>query len=253
VLVNSNFNTGAAVFGLGLAVWAKRNGRHPLIGLGAALCLWRPANCLPALAVLLASGWQRRELLESVAAAALFLVPLIALAFLVEPDWVALNRAILAAYVGWAGVGPHLIQAAGPLAYAGAQAAVAVAGMLVMRRRSLAEGAAFAFALSVFLATVGGAYSGAMALPALVLAAQNPRYVPLPAIAGFIGWMLTFAALATNFPVGVVAYWFVVQAYPLVRRPTRRVMEAPTVGTAQTIPSSQRASSDMRSGVHTGS
>ena len=228
VLVNSNFNAGVAVFGLGLALWAKRNGHYPLVGLGAALCLWRPANCLPALAVLLLSGWRRRELLEALAGGTLFMAPLIALAFLVEPDWLAINRAVLAAYVGWAGLGPHLIQAAGPLGYAAAQVVVAMAGVWVMRRRSLSDGAAFSYALSVVLATVGGAYSGAMALPALVLAAQDPRYVRLPAFAGLVGWVIAFALLAISFPVGVVAYWFVVQAYPLARR--RAGAETPAPG-----------------------
>lgn len=237
VLVNSNFNTGVSVFGLGLAIWAKRNGHYPLVGLGASLCLWRPANCLPALAVLLLSGWRPRELLESAAAAGLFMAPLVALAFLVEPNWLTINRDILGAYVGWAGLGPQLIRTAGPLAYAGAQVAVALAGLWVLRRRSLADGAAFAFALSVLLATVGGAYSGAMALPAIVLAAQDPRYVRLPAFAGLIGWVIALVLLANNFPVGIVAYWFVVQVYPLLRRPT-----ADTRAVAgQTFPSTQHA------------
>src|SRR5438105_4426661 len=34
VLVNSNFNVAVAVFGLGLAVWAKRAGNNSLVGLG---------------------------------------------------------------------------------------------------------------------------------------------------------------------------------------------------------------------------
>ncbi len=227
VLVNSNFNTGVAVFGLGLAIWAKRNGHYTLIGLGAALCLWRPANCLPALAVLLVSGWRPRELLGAASAGTLFMAPLVALAFLLEPNWLAINRTVLGEYVGWAGIGPHLIQSFGPLAYAAAQVAVGVAGIWVMRRRGLADGAAVSFALSVLLATVGGAYSGAMALPAILLAAQDSRYVRLPAFAGLVGWAQAFVLLAINFPVGVVAYWFVVQVYPLLRRPGSTSVAAP--------------------------
>jgi hypothetical protein len=237
VLVNSNFNTGVAVFGLGLAVWAKQCRRYPLVGLGAALSLWRPVNCLPVLAVLLMSGWRPRELLEAVAAAMLFMAPLIALAFAVEPDWVAINVRVLGEYVGWAGLGPHLIQAAGPIGYATAQLGVAILGVWLLRRRTVGEATAFSLALTVLLGTVGGAYSGAPALPALVLAARDPRYIRLPAAAGLVGWVQSFVLLAISFPVGVVSYWFVVQAYPLLRRPDagRRPIAA------QTAPSSQRA------------
>jgi hypothetical protein len=235
VLVNSNFNTGVAVFGLGLAIWAKQCRRYPLVGLGAALSLWRPANCLPVLTVLLMSGWRPRELLQAVAAATLFMAPLIALAFAVEPDWVAINIRVLGEYVGWAGLGPHLIQAAGPIGYAAAQLGVAIVGVWLLRRRTLGEAAAFSLALTVLLGTVGGAYSGAPALPALVLAARDPRYIRLPAAAGLVGWVQAFVLLAISFPVGVVAYWFVVQAYPLLRRPDagRKPVSAPTVPGSQ--------------------
>jgi hypothetical protein len=237
VLVNSNFNTGVAVFGLGLAIWAKENRHYPLVGLGAALSLWRPANCLPVLAVLLMSGWRPRELLEAVAAAALFMVPLIALAFAVEPDWVRIDIRVLSEFVGSAGLGPHLIQAVGPIGYAVAQLAVAIVGVLLLRRRTLGDAMAFSLVLTVLLGHVGGAYSGAPALPALVLAARDPRYIRLPAAAGLVGWVQVFVLLAIQFPVGVVSYWFVVQAYPLLRRPDggRRPVAS------QAVPSSQHA------------
>jgi hypothetical protein len=77
---------------------------------------------------------------------------------------------------------------------------------------------AFALALTVLLSTVGGAYSGAVALPALILAADDTRYARLPALAGLIGWVQAAILLRIQFPVGVVAYWFALQAYPLVRR-----------------------------------
>ena len=219
VLVNSNFNSAVAIFGLGLAVWAKRTGHPPWLGLGMVLSLWRPANCLPALAVLLASGWRWRELLAAAAAGALFIVPLTALAFLIQPGWVGTYRQLLGVYMGWAGLGPHLLSSLGPIAYGGAQVAVAVTGIWLLRRRTLAEATAFALALSVLLATVGGAYSGALALPALVLVANDVRYRALPALAGLVGWVQTVVLLRIGFPVGVVAYWFVIQAYPLLRRP----------------------------------
>ena len=242
VLVNSNFNAGVAVFGLGLAVWAKREENYFLVGVGMALSLWRPANCLPALAVLLVSGWRWRELLQAAAAGAVVMAPLLVLSFVIEPDWVVRYRGLLSVYVGWAGLGPFLLRAAGPVAYGAAQLAAAVVGVWVLRRRTLPDGVAVSLALTVLLATVAGAYSGSLALPALVLAAADPRYLRLPALAGLLGWVQAYILLAFSVPVGVVAYWFVVQAYPLLR-PSR----------PQTIPSSQRASSDMRSGVHTGS
>jgi hypothetical protein len=216
--VNSNFNTAVAIFGLGLAVWAKRSGHPPLLGLGMALSLWRPTNCLPALAVLLASGWRWRELLGAVAGGALFMVPLTALAFLIQPGWPGTYELLLTALLGWSGLGPHLLASAGPFAYGLAEVAVAVAGIWLLRRRSLAEAMAFALALTVLLSTVGGAYSGAVALPALILAADDTRYARLPALAGLIGWVQAAILLRIQFPVGVVAYWFALQAYPLVRR-----------------------------------
>src|ERR1700693_137078 len=218
VLANSNFNSAVAIFGLGLAVWAKRSGHPPLLGLGMALSLWRPTNCLPALAVLLASGWRWRELLGAVAGGALFVVPLTALAFLVQPGWVGTYELLLTALLGWAGLGPHLLASAGPFAYGLAQVVVAIVGIWLLRRRTVAEATAFALALTVLLSTVGGAYSGSLALPALILAADDVRYAGLPAVAGLIGWGQAAILLRVQFPVGVVAYWFALQAYPLVRR-----------------------------------
>ncbi|HEY8816181.1 MAG TPA: hypothetical protein VIP57_13890 [Candidatus Dormibacteraeota bacterium] len=220
VLVNSNFNSAVAIFGLGLAVWAKRSGHPPLLGLGMALSLWRPVNCLPALVVLLASGWRWRELAGAAAGGLLFLAPITALAFLIEPGWVGTYRIVLTSLLGWSGLGPHLLSFAGPLVYAAAQVAVAVLGVVLLRRRSLAEATAVSLALTVFLATIGGAYSGSLALPALVLAADDVRYAGLPALAGLVGWVQAVVLLRIEFPVGVVAYWFALQAYPLLRRAT---------------------------------
>jgi hypothetical protein len=217
VLANSNFTTAVAIFGLGLAVWAKHTGHHPLLGLGVALSLWRPLNCLPAIAVLLASGWTRRQLLGAVAGGALFIVPLTALAFSIQPGWVDTYRLLLTALRGTAGLGPHILSSEGPFVYGGLQVAVAVVGIWLLRRRTLAEATACALALTVFLATVGGAYSGALALPALILAADDPRYARLPAIASLIGWVETIVVMRIGFPVGVVAYWFALQTYPLFR------------------------------------
>lgn len=219
VLVNSNFNTAVALFGLGLAVWAKRSGHPPLLGLGVALSLWRPANCLPVIVVLLASGWRWRELAGAVAGGALFMVPLTAIAFMIQPGWVGTYRLLLTSYLGWSGLGPHLLSYAGPLVYAGANVAVAIVGVWLLRRRTLAEAMAVSLALTVFLATIGGAYSGSLALPALVLAANDARYAALPALAGLVGWVQAVVLLRIGFPVGVVAYWFALQAYPLLRLP----------------------------------
>src|SRR5260370_21154007 len=74
-LVHSNFNTAVALFGLGLAGWATRRGHPPLIGLGMALSPLPPPNCLPALAVLLASGWRWRGRAGAVAGGAVVMVP----------------------------------------------------------------------------------------------------------------------------------------------------------------------------------
>jgi len=230
VLVNSNFNSAVAIFGLGLAVWAKRSGHPPLLGLGVALSLWRPANCLPALVVLLASGWRWRELAGAAAGAALFMAPLTALAFLIQPGWVSTYRLLLTSLLGWSGLGPHLLSYAGPLVYAGAYVAVAVLGIWLLRRRTLAEAMAVSLALTVFLATIGGAYSGSLALPALVLAADDVRYAALPALAGLVGWVQAVVLLRIGFPVGVVAYWFALQAYPLLRRPLPAGAEDKPVG-----------------------
>ncbi len=147
------------------------------------------------------------------------MVPLTALAFVIQPDWIAAYRGVLTANLDWAGLGPHLLQAFGPVGYAAAQIAVAVIGIFLLRRRTLAEATAFSLALTVFLGTVGGAYSGSPALPALVLLAEDSRYVALPAIAGFIGWAIAFVLIRIDFPVGVVSYWYVIQAYPLLRCP----------------------------------
>jgi hypothetical protein len=226
VLVNSNFNTAVGIFGLGLAVWAKRTGHAPLIGLGVALSVWRPVNCLPVLAVLLFAGWRWREFLTAAGAGLLFIAPLTVMAFLIQPDWVARYQLELEAIAGWSGIGPHFLYSAGPLAYAAAMVAVALGGVWVMRRRGLAAGAAFALALSIFLATDAGAYSGAVALPALILVAEETRYAALPALAGLVGWAQATVLLAINFPVGVVAYWFAVQAYPLLRRTESRISDS---------------------------
>jgi hypothetical protein len=217
LLVNSNFPTAVAIFGFGLAAWAKRTGHLPLVGLGVALGLWRPLNCLPVIVVFLASGWRPSGLLRAVGALALFMAPLTALAFLIQPDWVARYQLQLIRLAGSAGIGPHVVSSVGPVGYAAALVAVALAGIWVLRRRGLEAGAAFALALSIFLATDAGAYSGAVALPALVLAAEEARYAALPAAASLVGWAQAAVLLAIDFPVGVIAYWFALQAYPLLR------------------------------------
>src|SRR5258708_8098074 len=83
-----------------------------------ALSLRRPTNCLPALAVLLASGWRWRGLLGAVAGGALFMVPLTALAFLVQPGWGGTYELLLTALLGGAGLGPHLLASSGPSPHA---------------------------------------------------------------------------------------------------------------------------------------
>jgi len=57
----------------------------------------------------------------------------------------------------------------------------------------------------VMLATVAGAYSGSLALPAVVLAADDLRYARLPALAGLIGWVLTILLLCVDFPISAIA------------------------------------------------
>ncbi|HYM66443.1 MAG TPA: hypothetical protein VEW68_04060, partial [Patescibacteria group bacterium] len=208
-----------ALFGVGLAVEARLRRWPALVGIVLALSLWRPANCLPVIAIFLVAGWSRRDLLVAVGSGALLMLPLTLIAFAISPEWISTYRQELAAILGWSGLGPHLLHGFGPVAYGAAQAAVAVAGWWVLRRRNLRDAAAFTLALSVLLATVAGAYSGSLALPAVIVAATSDlRYRALPLVSNVFGWAITTALLTSGFAVGVVAYWYMIQAYPLLRR-----------------------------------
>jgi hypothetical protein len=218
--------------GVCLAAWSQPRQRWVVMGVGLAMALERPPNALPLLAVLVWCSWgQWRGLLKAALTGAAVMAAPVLVAFWIDPGWLAVYTANLH-YTMYAGLPLLALDMGGTWGLVGLQlATVAVALFLVrdLRGRPLdADLAAFVISLGVLSSKLSGPYSGIYALPALVRVGLRPQLAWTPWLASGVGWImeLTFlpamlaGAAAPPAWESVVAYWFVLAAWPLalVRR-----------------------------------
>jgi hypothetical protein len=219
--------------GLCLAAWAQPRKHWALMGLGVAIALERPPNALPLLAVLLWCSWGEWGglLKTALTAVAVMAVPVI-WSFWLDPSWYGVYSQNIR-YTMYAGLPLLALDFAGTWGLLALQVAT-VAGALFMvrdlRGRAIdADRAAFAISLGILSSKLSGPYSGIYALPALARVGLRPQLTWTPWFASAVGWVmeLTFfpgmLAGATVPPAweSVVAYWFVLAAWPLALRDRR--------------------------------
>jgi hypothetical protein len=208
----------AALLGCTLALWASGRRRVLLLGLGLALAAIRPVNALPLLAVIV---WAWRSELRGLAAAGAVAVvvwaPFTAWAFAIDPRWLLDYVALLRVYpvVGLI----RFVYDIGPAAYVIALIALAAVSVAVAALRGPEVGAVVGVALSVAVAPLPGTYAAVFALPALLVAARRSGYEWLPGIVSAVGWLATIALLMLGLPLAVVAYWYILNCYPLLLAP----------------------------------
>ena len=193
------------------------------MGLVAAIALLtRPINAAPVLIVCL-WGLPARQLLRAGLAALLTLAPLVLAAFLVDPAWPQQYGDALRAY-GSSGLYRLIATAGGFSLVALLVLALGAAGAAgVARGWNRRDLAALVMAAAVVLQPTNGVYTGIFALPALARAARREAWWPWAASG--IAWAVTLGLspwLGPGRPIGVgllslLAYWFVFQAYPLLR------------------------------------
>ncbi len=156
-----------------------------------------------------------RRLAVAGAVAALIWAPFTAWAFVLDRRWPLDYLVLLQAYPV-----PGLIRfifAAGPVAYLFALFALIAISIAVATIRGPETGAVVGGALSVAAAPLPGTYAAVFALPALLVAGRRSGYEWLPGIVSAVGWLATIALLWAGLPPAIAAYWYVLNAYPLLR------------------------------------
>ena len=225
-LLSPHLPTEVGLSGLCLAAWAQPRRRWVLLGLGMAIGLIRPPNALPLMAVLIYTSWgEWGGLIKAVIAAACLLMPLMVVAFLLDPDWIAGYSANLehAVYAGLPLVAINISGLWGLILIQAATVLVALYLARSNRGRPLdPDTAAFVIALGVLPSKLSGAYSGLYALPAVARLGLRPRLRWTPWIASAAAWLFelllfpgTLAGVAAPGWESVIAYWFVFAAWPL--------------------------------------
>lgn len=229
-VVNDHLFSALGLFALSLALWAQRRGRWYLAGAAVAIGTLRLANALPVIAMLVVGAWgSPRDGLRALGAGVVLLSAMVAITTLVDPSWLADYRIAFARYplAGW----PRLAAAAGgSIGIVGLQLAVALAAAWLVRSRAGQaldpDRSALALALTVISAPGEGPYTGIFALPALARVGGRPNVEALPWIASATAWLaLIVAALLFTAPdwqaawslFTLVATWFLIHAYPLLR------------------------------------
>jgi hypothetical protein len=226
-LLTSHLPSAVGLTGLCLAAWAQPRRRWVLLGVGMAIGLIRPPNALPLLAVLVYSSWgEWRGLIKAAAAGACVLLPLVLLAFWLDPGWVSVYRDNLGTTV-YAGLPLVVLDLGGTWALILLQAATILGALYLVRSRRGqpldSDLAAYAISLGVLSSKLSGVYSGIYALPALARLGLRPQLSWTPWIASGAAWLLELSFLPGMLagapgPPGweaVIAYWFVFAAWPL--------------------------------------
>jgi hypothetical protein len=197
------------------------------MGVGLAIGLIRPPNALPLLAVLIYSSWgEWRGLIKAALSGACLMLPFIALAFWLDPSWVAVYSRNVGA-TDYAGLPLVAINLGGTWGLVLLQI-VTILGALYLARGRRGQPldpdlAAYVIALGVVSSKLAGPYSGIFALPALARLGLRPKLAWTPWIASGAAWLLelTFFPRILAGELGppawesVIAYWFVFAAWPL--------------------------------------
>lgn len=216
------------------AVSARERARLFLFGLSAAVAFVRPINALPVVLCCLV-GLRPRDLARAAVGGASVGLPLVVIAFLIDKEWPSQYVAALNEYssaglyrmLNYLGGAPALITIL--LAIGGAT------GIASARGRQLADMAYLGMAATVLLTPTNGLYTAVFALPALTRIGMRKGTEWFPWAASGSAWMSTLAAapwlLGSAGPVALsllsaIAYWFVLNSYPLLW-PTARTTGAP--------------------------
>jgi hypothetical protein len=229
-LLSPHITSTLGLLGVCLAAWAQPRRNWALMGVGLAIAFVRPPNALPLLAVLVYSSWdQPLGLLKAIAAGAVAILPFLAWAFWLDPGWIATYSANIA-HTDYAGLPSLAINLGGTWGVILLQVA-AVLGALLLARSQRGKPlhpdlAAIAIAIGVLSSKLAGPYSGLYALPALARLGLRPRLAWTPWIASGLGWLMEISFLPTMLAgaggppewESVVAYGFVLAAWPLARR-----------------------------------
>ena len=226
-LLSSHLPSEVGLTGLCLAAWAHQRRRWVWLGVGIAIGLIRPPNALPLLAVLVYSSWgELRGLIKSAMTAGCVLLPLVVLAFVLDPGWVSVYRDNLSTTM-YAGLPLLALIIGGAVALIGLQVATVLGALFLVRSRRGRpldpDLAALAISLGVLSSKLSGVYSGIYALPAVARLGLRPRLMWAPWIASGLGWLVELSFLpgmlggAPAAPQweSSIAYWLVIMAWPL--------------------------------------
>ena len=225
-LLSPHLTTEVGLTGLCLAAWAQPRRRWILLGVGMGIGLIRPPNALPLLAVLVYTSWgEWRGLIKAAAATFGLVLPLTAIAFWLDPNWVATYE-MNVAHAVYAGLPLIAIYTAGPAGLFLIQAAAVLVALLLARssrgKPLDPDLGAFVIALGVLPSKLSGVYSGLYALPAVARLGLRPLLWWTPWVVSAAAWVFElslFPGTQASF-VGpswesILAYWFVFAAWPL--------------------------------------
>jgi len=225
-LLSPHLTTEVGLTGLCLAAWAQPRRRWILLGVGMGIGLIRPPNALPLLAVLVYTSWgEWRGLIKAAAATFGLVLPLTAIAFWLDPNWVATYE-MNVAHAVYAGLPLIAIDTAGPAGLFLIQAAAVLAALLLAhssRGKPLdPDLGAFVIALGVLPSKLSGVYSGLYALPAVARLGLRPLLWWTPWVVSAAAWVFelslfpgTQASIVGPSWESILAYWFVFAAWPL--------------------------------------
>jgi len=191
----ANLPTAIGFTGLTAAVWAQRRGAWWLVGLAIAMALIRPANALPVIAMLVASGWNNRRALPAAALSGLaVLLPLTIVTTAWDHSWAGDYLAMLGEYP--AGIEALLGRVYGPLGVVLLESLACVLAIYWVRRdvgRPIdLDRAAAVLAMTVLVAPLTAAYAAVFAIPGLVRVSARQGMGGISPLATIIPWLAAF-------------------------------------------------------------
>lgn len=230
LLIINHLQAATGLAALSLAVWAQRRDRWGLAGAALAVALLRPGSALPIAVMLLVSGWkQPHRLLQAALGGTEVLAPLLAASFIWDPNWIGDYLANLSHY-HLGGAALIAVRLAGPGGFVLLLLVVtAVAGWLALGsagRPLDLDRTAFVLALCIFSTPFQSVYSGVLVLPAMVRLGSRPGFAAVPWVLSGLAWLAALVVWpimvgpdrgAAVADLGLVAFWLLIGAYPLLR------------------------------------